>query len=262
VNAATATVDYTSVTEAPGTAVTGEALDMLWTRYAFASQYCRDRDVLEVACGSGQGLAHLRTVARRVVGGDFTDRLLRYAHAEYAGDAVELLRLDAQQLPFASGSFDVVILFEALYYLADPQAFVRETVRVLRPGGRLVLCTANPEWRDFNPSPHSHRYLSAGELMSVVVAAGLRGQLFGGFRTTPNTARDHVVSFVKRAAVSLHLVPRTMKGKRLLKRLFLGRLMPVPRRIVDGQAAYLEPVPTTVDQAPSFRVLYLVAART
>jgi SAM-dependent methyltransferase len=234
---------------------------MLWTRYAFAARFCSHRDVLEVACGPGQGLAHLGEVARRVVGGDYTERLLRYARAEYHG-TVPLVQLDAQQLPFAAGSFDVVVLFEALYYLHNPGAFVGECVRILRPGGRIVICSANPAHPDFNPSPYSHRYLDASDLQSLFGTHGLQSDLFGAFDAPPASLRDHVVAAVKRIAVVLGLVPKTMAGKQLLKRIFLGRLTPVPGRISAGAATYREPRHIRAAEAAAFKVLYAVATRT
>ncbi|HOM17804.1 MAG TPA: hypothetical protein PLQ00_10775, partial [Thermoguttaceae bacterium] len=61
------TADYTGVTELPGNLAHKEQLSILMTRYHWAAQYARDREVLEAACGAGQGLGYLRRTARRVV---------------------------------------------------------------------------------------------------------------------------------------------------------------------------------------------------
>jgi hypothetical protein len=113
----------------------------------------------------------------------------------------------------------------ALYYLAQPQAFVAEARRVLRPDGRLVLCTVNREWADFNPSPFSTVYHSAAELRALLEGGGFDTTLFAAFPAQRATTRDRAVSAVKRFAVAFGLVPKTMRGKRLLKRVFLGRLV-------------------------------------
>jgi ubiquinone/menaquinone biosynthesis C-methylase UbiE len=256
--AATPVRDYTTVTETSGTAVTAEALDMLWTRYVFASTHCAGKDVLEVGCGSGQGLAPLAKVARWLVAGDYTDDLLRHAQREY-GAEVPLLRLDAERLPFRSSAFDVVIMFEALYYLRDAAAFLRDSARVLRPGGTLLICVANPDRSDFNPSPHSHRYWSAAELRALLEHEGFTSHMYGGFAIERRSPRDHLVASIKRAAVAMGVVPKTMRGKRLLKRVFLGRLTPVPRRLTEGIAAYRAPLPIDAADSPPFKVLYAVA---
>ena len=154
--------DYSTVTEIPGDKATQEQMDRVFQRYRFAIDFCEDKDVLEVACGAGQALGYLARKARRVVGGDCTEKLLTSAK-HYYKDRAELYLLDAHQLPFRDRSFDVVILFEAIYYLAQPQEFVAEAYRVLRGNGVLLIATVNKDWPEFNPSPYSIRYLSVPE---------------------------------------------------------------------------------------------------
>lgn len=251
--------DYTDVTEAHGTQITSEALDMMWTRYAFAARYCENREVLEVACGAGQGLGALGRRARRIVGGDYTPRLLAMARTQY-GNRIPLTQLDAGALPFHSQSFDVVVLFEALYYLPDPAAFVREARRVIRPGGHVVVCTVNCEWADFNPSPFSTRYLTAEQLRQLLEAEGLTVSLYAGFPVSAASPRDRVVSLVKQLAVRSGLMPKTMRSKRLLKRLFLGRLVDLPGDLTESKGSFREPMELkTASPAASYKVLYAVA---
>ncbi len=253
-----AAVDYTDVTEAVGHRITREALDMMWTRYAFAARYCDRGDVLEVACGAGQGLGTLSARARRVVGGDYTGRLLEMARHQYQG-RVALVQLDAQALPFRDGSFDVVVLYEALYYLQDARGFIDEARRVLRAGGHVVAVPVNREWVDFNPSPLSTMYFSHSELREMLRAGRFSPSLFGAFPVTHEGGRDRFVSGVKRTAVRLGLMPKTMRGKRLLKRLFLGQLVDFPAEMREGLAAYREPVALAPRQpANGFKVIYAV----
>jgi ubiquinone/menaquinone biosynthesis C-methylase UbiE len=251
--------DYTDVTEAHGNQITREALDMMWTRYAFAARYCEGRDVLEVACGAGQGLGALAHRARRVVGGDYTPRLLAMARRHY-GSRMPLAQLDAQAMPFRDDSFDVVVLFEALYYLPNAAAFVCEARRVLRTGGCVVACTVNCEWADFNPSPFSTTYPTAQQLRGLFESAGFEVSLYAGFTASRATPRDRVVSMLKQVAVKSGLMPKTMGGKRLLKRLFLGSLVDFPAEIADGAAVFREPIELTPGSAAGrYKVLYAVA---
>lgn len=108
--------------------------------------------------------------------------------------------------------------------------------------GLLILCSVNPEWSDFNPSPQSRQYLSAGRLASLAEAAGFRTELLGAFSTESPGPKATMVSWLKRTAVALHLIPSTMRGKRLLKRLFLGELVSFPSAVEDGLAPYCPPV--------------------
>jgi ubiquinone/menaquinone biosynthesis C-methylase UbiE len=234
-------------------------MEMLWTRYSFAAEFCRGRDVLEVACGAGQGLGLLAKTAARVVGGDYTERLLDLAKRHY-GSRVPLVRLDGQQLPFRDATFDVVLLYEAVYYLPEPPLFLEECRRVLRPGGRVLLCTANKSVADFNPSPFYRRYYSGTELIELFRQYRFDPILLGAFPVARETLRDRLVSAIKRTAVALHVVPKTMRGKALLKRLFFGPLEVTPPELTDGRWRVHSPqVVTPGTPTRLFRVLFVNA---
>jgi ubiquinone/menaquinone biosynthesis C-methylase UbiE len=242
-------MDYSDVTEVPGNKISAEALEMMCLRYGFAGDICAGKDVLEVACGAGQGLGLLARKGRSIVGGDYTERLLQMAREHY-GTSMKLVRLDAHQLPFHAGSFDVVLLYEAIYYLANAERFVRECRRVLRDGGVVLICSVNREWPDFSPSPLSTRYYSAEELADLLSRSGFLVEIRGAFQVSRKSPKDVIVSFVKRAARELRLIPKTMKGKEFLKRVFLGKLVPMPREIPGNTSCSAGPEPT-----PSFRPL-------
>lgn len=249
-------VDYSPVTEVPGIEVTRENLAMAVSRYALAATLATDADVLEVGCGGGQGLGWLAGRARRVVGGDYTAGLLSGARGHY-GDRVPLVRLDGENLPFREACFDLVVMLEAIYYLPNPGRFARECRRVLRPGGSVLVCTVNPAWADFNPSPLSTRYLAAPELADTLRAAGFEVSLSAAFPWRSKSATERVLSLVKRLAVTFRLVPRTMKRKVLLKRLFLGPLVRYPRELREesAPAALRYPLAAT-DDTSGFKVIY------
>ena len=59
--------------------MTSEQLQIIYARYRFASELCDDKEVLEVACGSGQGPGCLAKKAKRVVGGDIDENNLSFA---------------------------------------------------------------------------------------------------------------------------------------------------------------------------------------
>jgi SAM-dependent methyltransferase len=99
------------------------------------------RDVLELGCGAAHWSASLARRGARVVGLDISQRQLSHA------PVVEGLRLvvaDARSLPFAEGSFDLVLSDYGGMSWADPYRTVAEVARVLRPGGQLAFCTNTP----------------------------------------------------------------------------------------------------------------------
>jgi ubiquinone/menaquinone biosynthesis C-methylase UbiE len=97
-------------------------------------------DTLEVAIGTGLNLPHYPADVR-LVGIDLTPEMLALARnrADELGREVRLLEGDAEDLPFADGSFDTVVCTYALCSVPDDAGAISEMDRVLKPGGRLIL---------------------------------------------------------------------------------------------------------------------------
>lgn len=239
--------DYVHVTEVSGDDVSQEQVQRMFTRYEFARQYCEGKDVLEVACGSGQGLGLLAKSARFVVGSDYSWPLLKTASAHYT-DRIPLLRIDGQMLPFKEESLDVVILYEAIYYLKEPESFVRDCLRVLRNGGKIIVCNANKELRDFNPSPHSYRYFSPCDFAELFRPHGLQAQCFGDCEVDYDNPKQRVLSLVKKTMVLFDLMPKTMAGKKIFKRVVFGNLVPLPAELTEESAVCTLPCEVDMDK--------------
>jgi ubiquinone/menaquinone biosynthesis C-methylase UbiE len=251
-------IDYSTVTEIPGNRVTQEQLERMFHRYRFAENFSEQKEVLEVACGAGQGLGYLGKKAKRVIGGDYTETLIKRAKRYYK-ERIPLLRLDAHFLPFRDQSFDVVILYEAIYYLTQPEHFFDEAKRVLRKDGVLLIATVNKDWSEFNPSPFSTRYFSVPELGEFLGKKGFRAEMYGAFSVLPKGVREEMIATIRKAAVALHLIPKTMKGKELLKKIFYGRLQPLKEEIEEGICGYTPPLPVRSDVANhEYKVIYSV----
>jgi len=100
--------------------------------------------VLDVATGTGRlprVLLHQPSFDGRIIGLDLSRRMLQEAvrrTAQFA-DRLTFLWQDARALPFDDDTFDAVTCLEALEFTPDPRAVLAELVRVLRPGGVLVV---------------------------------------------------------------------------------------------------------------------------
>jgi SAM-dependent methyltransferase len=256
-----AQADFSTVTEQPGQRATREQLSMLVTRYNWAAGKVPGKHVLEVACGAGMGLGLLARAANSVEAGDLDPVNWRMAQDTYRGrENVHISRIDALALPYEPERFDCVVLFEALYYLPDAARFFREARRVLRPAGELLVSTVNREWPRFNPSPFSTNYFSAAELQSALESAGFAVRVWAGFPDDPAGVRRRMIGLVRRAAVKLDLVPRTMRGKESLKRLFYGKLQEIPRELTRDTAPIARMVPAQGDLG-RFRTIYAEARK-
>ncbi len=239
---------------------------MMYTRYWVAARLGRRKRVLELACGSGQGLGLVTKSASYLVAGDISRILLSRTQAHY-GSRVPLLQLSAEALPFVASAFDVVLLFEASYYIPPMADALREIARVLVPGGTVLFVNANPERPDFIQSPHSVHYHTADEFRRVLEGLGFVVTIEAAFPVGQDlgSARSRVVrqtvSVARRVLDATRLVPRTLRGRARLKRLFYGKLIELPAELSAGFAPVAVRVPVNPGPIREFKVLYVTGRK-
>lgn len=95
--------------------------------------------IVDLGCGTGSLAVLLAQAGHDVRGVDLSPRMVAAAKAKAAGLPAEFVRGDASRPPFAPASCDVVLARHVLWALPDPAAALTTWVRLLRPGGRLVL---------------------------------------------------------------------------------------------------------------------------
>ena len=100
-------------------------------------------DVLELACGTAYFSAWLARAGARTVGVDFSGEQLATARRVQGqhGPAFPLIQGDAERVPLADGRFDLVVSEHGAAAWCDPERWLPEAARLLRPGGRLVFLT-------------------------------------------------------------------------------------------------------------------------
>lgn len=126
-------------------AVLSFAQDPRWRRAMVARVGAAPQDrVLDVATGTGMVAAALaRRYRCRVVGLDQSPEMLAEAEARLRASRdlasrIELVRGEAESLPFTDGEFDHLTFTYLLRYVDDPAATLRELARVVKPGGRMA----------------------------------------------------------------------------------------------------------------------------
>ena len=128
-------------------AVVGTTLQIVGESLAEALDLRADERVLDVAAGNGNASL---AAARRfcdVTSTDYVPALLESGKARAAaeGHAMKFLEADAENLPFANASFDVVMSTFGVMFTPDQDRAAKEMLRVCRPGGRIGLANWTPE---------------------------------------------------------------------------------------------------------------------
>lgn len=143
--------------------------------YEFAVPLVAGRCVLEVGCGEGYGTALLATSAEQIVGVDYDALTVTHASSTYPG--ARFVRGNLAALPVRSESVDVVATLQVIEHVWNHPEFVRECLRVLRPGGLLWVTT--PNRLTFSPgleeplNPFHTKEFTAAELVELVTRCGL-----------------------------------------------------------------------------------------
>ncbi len=113
--------------------------DRWWRRATVAAVGARaGHTVLDIAAGTGTSSEPFADAGVHVVPADFSLGMLRVGRVRRPD--LPFTGADAMRLPFADGSFDAVTMSFGLRNVSDVEAALREFRRVVRPGGRLVVC--------------------------------------------------------------------------------------------------------------------------
>ena len=117
-------------------AMTG-GLDRRWRRLTAEAVVAPGDRVLDACCGTGDLALAARAAGGRVVGLDFSERMLERARRK--SSEIEWVKGDLLRLPFVDGLFGAATVGFGVRNLADLDAGLRELRRVVRPGGRLGI---------------------------------------------------------------------------------------------------------------------------
>jgi SAM-dependent methyltransferase len=117
--------------------------DLLIDRYKLLYDWVPGQTarILDLGCGNGVFTKWLQEKAPFVAGVDHNADQLRHAHLSFPG--MITVAASADILPFANESFDVVIASDVVEHVDDDQAAIWEALRVLKPGGRLLVSVPN-----------------------------------------------------------------------------------------------------------------------
>lgn len=143
-------------------------------RYALATGLAAGRRVLDLGSGEGYGSALMSTVARSVDGIDIDPDAVRHANTKYGSTSVQFARGDITT-PLEHGDpFDLVVCFEAIEHVAEPERVVAAARAALADHGIFVVSTPNKKLysdeRSFHNEFHEHE-LTLDEFETLLTSA-------------------------------------------------------------------------------------------
>ena len=169
--------------------VPGLPVENYWFRrhevaYRHCAALCAGQEVLEAGCGEGYGADLLASQARRVIAVDYDQTTVAHVRTRYP--RVEVLQANLVALPLPDASLDVVVNFQVIEHLWDQPQFITECLRLLRPGGALLMSTPNritfTPGSDVPVNPFHTRELNAVELRDLLESGGFAVDgIFGVF---------------------------------------------------------------------------------
>jgi len=151
-------------------------------RYQFACQFLNQESiVLDVPCGSGYGVALMSEHAQVVYGVDIFAPAIEHAKELFSNERTKFLVSDGHNMQALfpdSGCFDIITSFEGIEHLQNPEQFLHELHRLLKPEGLLIISTP----RKPHGSPYHIREFTLLEYTEILSShfhiRSMNGQLF------------------------------------------------------------------------------------
>ena len=115
-------------------------------RMALIKQYAEERingDILEDGCGVGAYLNRFMQTARHAVGIEIEFERGQFAKQVCPNENTDIVNSCGEYLPFKDNTYDLILSHEVIEHVNDDKLCIREMVRVLKPGGRIILFCPN-----------------------------------------------------------------------------------------------------------------------
>jgi SAM-dependent methyltransferase len=152
--------------------------------YAVVEEYAKPSDrLLEIGFGEGYGSEIVAPWVGEYVGVEVDLESVTHAAEKYQRSAASFVHYDGTTIPFDEASFDLVIAFQVIEHVPDPEAFLDEARRVTRTDGSALIVTPNRNHRLEDGERPWNRYhireFSPAELDSVMRRVFEIVELFG-----------------------------------------------------------------------------------
>lgn len=127
--------------------------------YEFAKPFITGKKVLDVGCGLAYGTAMMAEFTDLITGIDYDNETIEENKKRYQSiSKLDFKQAEIPPLPFADASYDVITAFQFIEHIKSRKEFLKECLRVLKPGGSLLVTTPNVKKSLARNPFHVHEY--------------------------------------------------------------------------------------------------------
>jgi len=158
-------------------------------RYMFCSQFVKNKSVLDAGCGTGYGSYLLANQnSKNVVGIDNSKEAIEFAQNNFQSKNLEFTEDDCTKSNISDSSIDVLVAFELIEHLENPDAFLSEVNRVLKKNGLFILSTPNKITYN-TANPFHYKEYTENEFVNFLKKSFLNVSIF--YQTYPSSLAIH-----------------------------------------------------------------------
>ncbi|GEM_PF-2181002 len=149
-------------------------------RYKFAASFLRQKNILDVGCGTGYGSFLLASEAAKVTGIDISEKAIGFAKEHYLRDNLSFHTMGWSDMPGLNSKFDGIVALEFFEHIDEHEKFLEMARTLLEKEGLLILSTPNRN-RSEGSNPFHAQEFNPYELESVLNKHFKNFTLYGQF---------------------------------------------------------------------------------
>jgi len=256
--------------ELPGVMISKTQWQIILARYYFVGKFISEKNVLEVGCGPGLGLAYLAERAKNLVAIDYSDENIKIARNLYKrknnNKKIKIIKADAHNLSILkTDNFDVIVAMATAYAL-DLDKFFNECFNILKKGGLLIFDIPNKDIPGFRGSELGKSYYSVPEIFKILEKNQFEAKIFGAFSIKEGIRMEQREKFrvfiIRTFSNIIRLIPEKIGVRKFLDRFIFHKTI-LKKEINNEDTKMIKDIKfiPLADDIPNFfyRILYFTA---